>query len=85
MYRRSIQIPRITTETLAGLAKVTPNIALVVDVPLITTEEQALAHATRKMYEELSVSVSEYIGNTEKVVFDETNDTWTFTFIIWGD
>lgn len=80
-FKSTVKVPLITAQAVHGFNQMVPGLSKVVTIPVIETEEQAIAAAT-KMVEKNLVRY-EYISRLEKV--EDTGEGWTVTFHCAGD
>lgn len=78
MYTQTVTIPRISQEQVDALESLVPSLSNAVKIPLITTEEQALAHAMDLIHSR--TPTNEAVTGVAEVIV--SRDSWTFTLTI---
>lgn len=80
-----VQIPYITPETLARITEAAPTLNLLIDIPLILSEEAAVGQAKKVAADRIRTAPYEYVREVASVQLDEEKQTWNVTIIISGD
>ena len=80
-FKSTVKVPLVTAQAVHGFNQMVPGLSTVATIPVIETEEQAIAAATKIATERLVKY--EYISRLEKV--EETAEGWTVVFHCAGD
>lgn len=85
MYTLTVKVPFIDTKELARISALVPQLELIVKLHPISTVDEAVTFALRKVSDQRMLDKQEYVRNTLEVNLNDDQTTWEVKFSIWGD